>query len=81
MKPKGKTPSLISACNGKPTVAVASRKSTCKRCNCAIVQNEECFVIPHKGSGFTIKNRYCKSCFTEIIDQTQKDLNELKELI
>jgi hypothetical protein len=38
---------------------------------------EECYEVPKPG-GFSSKKTFCKICFAEIIEQTQKDLNLFK---
>lgn len=78
MAKRGKTPSLITGSSGKPIVVKSKRKRTCKRCSCNIKMGEKLFEIPKIGSGFTDKQPICKLCFREILDQTQKDLNELE---
>lgn len=79
-KPKGKTPSLISSSNGKPQRIHVQRKSKCCRCNCDIQVGQDCFGIPKAESGFSSKKRYCKLCFQNIIEQTQKDLDKVRKL-
>ncbi len=77
-KPRGKTPSLIGLSNGRPKKVEVKAKSECFRCGCAIHVGQDCFGIPKGGSGFSSLKRYCSSCFKKIIDQTQKDLEELR---
>lgn len=78
MAKRGKTPSLITGSSGKPSAAKAKRKRTCTRCNVDINMGEELFEIPKVGGGFSNKKSYCMSCFGEILDQTQSDLDKLK---
>ena len=78
MAKRGKTPTLISGSSGKPSVAEARRKRVCTRCNCNINMGEKLFEIPKVGVGFTAKKSVCKSCFIDILKQTQKDLDHLK---
>lgn len=79
-KPRGKTPSLIGSSNGKPRRVNVERKSKCHRCNCDINSGQDCFGIPRAGSGFSSIRRFCKYCFEKILEQTQKDLDEIKKL-
>lgn len=77
--PKGKTPSLIGSSNGRPRKVTVERKSECNRCSCEILVEQECFGIPKVGS-FTSLKRYCRTCFDNILEQTRKDLEEVKNL-
>jgi hypothetical protein len=79
--PKGRTPSLISASNGRPKRVDVQRKSTCCRCDCGIEAGAHCFNIPKAGQGFSKEKRYCLVCYKNVIEQTEKDLVELKEEI
>jgi hypothetical protein len=79
-KPKGKTPSLIGSSNGRPKKVQVERNSECYRCGCNIEPGQDCFGIPKIGSGFSSLKRYCKVCFQNILEQTQKDLEEVKNL-
>ena len=79
-KPKGKTPSLIGSTNGRPRRVQVERKSVCNRCGCDIQAGQDCFGIPKIGSGFNSVKRYCKDCFNNILNQTLKDLDEIKKL-
>lgn len=78
--PKGKTPSLIGFSNGRPKRVEVLRKSSCTRCNCEILVGADCFDIPKKITGFTRECRYCKDCFKKILQQTNKELDEIKNL-
>lgn len=79
-KPKGKTLSLISGSNGKPDAVIAQRCCYCHRCNLVIANGEKCFDIPKIGRAFRNKERYCQKCFSEILEQTKKDLAILDSL-
>jgi len=79
-KPKGKTPSLIGSSNGRPERVTVKAKSECKRCHCDILVGDDCFGIPKTGSGFKTPKRFCKECFQNVLLQTQKDLDEIKQL-
>ena len=79
-KPKGKTPSLIGSSNGRPRRADVKRKSKCARCKCEICVGDDCFEIPKVNSGFPSSKRYCVACYQDIIVQTEKDIEEIKNL-
>ena len=80
-KPKGKTPSLISSTNGKPTPVKVQRKGKCSRCKSDIENGVNCFEIPKIGLGYKKRKRVCKICFINIIQQTEKDLTKIKNLM
>ena len=77
---KGKTPSLIGFTNGRPKRIDVARKSTCFRCRSAILVGTACYDIPQKSAGFTRECRHCSICYQRVLEQTQKDLNQLKSL-
>jgi hypothetical protein len=79
-KPKGKTPSLIGFANGAPCRVTVLKKSSCVRCKAAIVVGDDCFNIPQKKSGFTRERRYCKDCFSAVLQQTSSDLEGLQAI-
>ena len=79
--PRGKTPSLIGSTNGKPKKVAVKRKSKCNRCQSDILTGQDCFSIPKVGSGFKSEKRYCTTCFQKIIEQTEKDLENIKNLM
>lgn len=79
-KPRGPIPSLIGSSNGRPERIKVERKSKCCRCGCCIEAGQACFGIPKIGTGFKSIKRYCKSCFQSILNQTLKDLEEIKNL-
>ena len=79
-KLKGKCPTLIAGNHGKPKFEIAKRKRTCKRCKEAILAHTDCVVIPKPGT-MGKGPPYCYRCFHNIIKQTQKDLDELKEMV
>lgn len=79
--PKGKTPSLIGGSNGKPCAAIAQRKCQCARCSDDIMANARCYDIPKTGGGFSRKKRYCEDCYKNIIQQTEIDLQILRDAL
>jgi len=80
MAKKGRSPSLISGSNGKPSPATAKKRRACKRCKCTISHGENLFEIPQKSGGFSGNKPFCMSCFKEILDQTKKDIDEIELL-
>lgn len=78
--PKGKTPSLIGLSNGRPKRDIVKRASKCSRCDEDLSMGETCYQIPKAGNGFNSARRYCMNCYCKILEQTQKDLEELKSL-
>jgi len=79
-KPRGKTPSLIGSSNGRPKRVIVKRKSKCCRCHKDICPGQDCFGIPKTGAGFSSLKRFCKECFENIITQTRKDLEDIKNI-
>lgn len=75
MSKRGKTPSLIGGCAGRPKFEVAIRKRTCKRCDSKIIKGENCVKVSIP-SGFGEKI-YCLDCFADVIKQTQIDLTKI----
>jgi len=80
-KPKGKIPSLVSG--KKPKLIDVKRKITCTRCQTDIKAGEKCFGVPNiRIKAFiTTYKKYCRVCMEQIITQTERELNDIKELI
>lgn len=78
--PKGKTPSLVGFSNGRPKRVDVVRTSKCVRCDGTIPPGVDCYDIPQKKAGFTRECRHCKDCFQKILEQTQKEVDDLKNL-
>lgn len=78
--PKGKTPSLISGSNGRPKRVPVERKSACGRCAEDLLAGTQCIVIPQIGGAFTKPKRYCDGCYKDVLEQTTKDFEEIKQL-
>jgi len=75
MAKRGKTPSLIGGGAGACRFEVAKRKRTCKRCRFSIFGGTDCVEVDIPS---TMGNKnYCIKCFMEILEQTQRDLNNL----
>ncbi len=70
-KPKGPIPSLISGKNPKKVTVIRKSK-------CPIMPDENCFSVPRSGWGILSPKKYCKICFDKIIEQTQKDLDKIR---
>ena len=82
IKPRGKTPSLISKSNGKPVSHKSERKTKCSRCESDILKDQMIFLIPKDGNGFTNQKPFCLNCFELVLKQTKEDLTILEnELI
>jgi hypothetical protein len=75
--PRGKTPSLIGSTLGRPKQIDVRRRSSCKRCSDAIEIGDVCFGIPRLGGAFANEGRYCQSCYSQILKQTQADVADL----
>jgi hypothetical protein len=80
MKPKGKTPTLLSQSTGKPFSDICKRKTVCTRCKQSITKGTKHFKIPKLQNGFTHHKPFCIECTKSIIEQTKKDLLEIEEL-
>jgi hypothetical protein len=76
MAKRGKTPSLLSSTAGASKFVIAAGRRTCKRCKDAIEKGVDCAEVGISGS-FGHRT-YCLDCFSEILDQTRKDLDELE---
>lgn len=75
MAKKGKTPSLIGGGAGACKFETAKRKRTCKRCDGSITGGTDCVEINVPATMGC--KCYCVDCFSEILVQTQSDLNDL----
>lgn len=73
---RGKTPSLIGGGAGSVKTVTARRKRPCKRCEGDILKDDRCFEVGIPGS--MGHKTYCDTCFQEILAQTEKDLDKLK---
>lgn len=76
MAKMGKTPTLVCGSAGQCEFVTAKRKRTCKRCDSNIVKDEDCVVVKNPVGN---PKPYCLDCFQEVLDQSQKDLDKLKE--
>jgi len=81
MKPKGKTPSLLSMSTGKPTLYTCKKKMKCSRCKNEITMGQNCFQIPKMSAGFSSKKPFCIVCTDLIIKQTKTEIHQLENEI
>ena len=79
LKPKGKTPSLITKSSGKPCSHCNKRKTKCTRCSAEIPNKQMCFLIPKDDSGFVKDKPFCLICFRLILEKTKEDISELEK--
>lgn len=78
--PKGKTPSLIGSSLGRPVAAVAGKLCYCSRCDASIMMDEKCYDVPQPSKSFSRPRRFCPVCFEAVLEQTRRDVAELKDL-
>lgn len=76
MARRGKVPSLISA-HGAVKFATSGKKSPCKRCREDLVKGETCVRVGEAGGQG--HRTYCLTCFSDVVTQTQTDLDRLRE--
>jgi hypothetical protein len=79
-KPKGKVPSLIGGKNGRPKRVAVGKESKCYRCKAIFQKGQTCVAIPQTGYSFSTAKRVCDECFQSILEQTDKDLEEIRKL-
>jgi hypothetical protein len=73
-------PSLINGAAGKPVLAEAGKKCTCKGCGSVITMGEKCFDIPNPHTAHSNSRRFCASCFAAVIKRTKADIEKLETL-
>jgi len=78
-KRRGKIPSLLSFSTGKPYKDTTKKEAKCNRCNLVILKEKTCFKVPKRSNGFTNDKIHCLTCVQEILQQTQKEIDEVKE--
>ncbi len=76
MAKRGKTPSLVGGGAGASKFVEAKKKRTCSRGECQIKMGEKCIEVNVPGT--MGKKTYCCDCFEEILEQSQGDLDKLK---
>lgn len=77
MTKRGPTPSLIGGTHGTASFHTAGKKFECRRCNEAITKGTRCVRVAKPGT-MGSGAAYCMSCFAEVLDQTQRKLDELR---
>ena len=78
--PKGPTPSLIGTTLGSCSFVRTGSKGklrTCKRCRCELPRDAACIDISIPGT-MNHKKPFCLSCFSMILDATQRKLDALR---
>ena len=75
---KGKIPSLLSGSSGKPKKLQIKQKTICRRCDEEMGKGSFCFGIPNYSSGFKVYKKYCQTCYKDILSQTERELDQLK---
>lgn len=76
MAKRGKTPSLIGGTHGTVKFDESGRSHPCQRCEVDLPKGTLCIRVSkpgQMGNGRT----YCRDCFKEVLDKTQKDLDTL----
>ncbi len=71
---------MIGGTNGRPKRADVKRRCECSRCHCTLEAGADCFDIPKVGGAFANSKRVCVECFNKILQQTENDLEELRNL-
>ena len=77
MAKRGRTPSLISGTHGAVKFWVALKKTECRRCKGNIAKEQRCVRVAHPGK-MGPGRAYCESCFVDVMDETQRKLDELR---
>ena len=78
MAKRGRTPSLTSGTHGAVKFCVALRKTECRRCKGSIARALRCVRVSHPGK-MGPGRAYCENCFEDVLDETQRKLDELRE--
>lgn len=77
MAKRGPTPSLIGGTHGTVSFHVAGKKSACRRCEGEMPKGTKCVRVTRPGR-MGPGTAYCSACFAEVLDQTQRKLDELR---
>ena len=77
MAKRGPTPSLIGGTHGTVSFHVAGKKSACRRCNEDMPKGTRCIRVTKPGK-MGPGTAYCTDCFFEVLDETQRKLDELR---
>ena len=73
----GPTPSLIGGTHGTVSFHVARRRSECRRCKDEMARGTRCVRVTKPGK-MGPGRAYCSECFSEVLDATQRKLDELR---
>jgi hypothetical protein len=77
---RGKTPSLIGSSLGRPTKQTCGRNTPCSRCGEGIPKGKDCYDVPQPAKPHSSTRRFCTGCFNTVLEQTSRDLDELRAL-
>ena len=77
MAKRGPTPSLIGSTHGTVRFHVTGKKSECRRCEEFMPNGTKCVRVSMPGK-MGPGRAYCADCFAEVLDQTQRKLNDLR---
>ena len=77
MAKRGPTPSLIGGTHGTVSFHVAGKKSECRRCKEDMPKGTRCVRVTKPGK-MGPGTAYCTDCFSEVLDETQRKLDELR---
>lgn len=77
MAKRGPTPSLIGGTHGTVTFHVAGRKTECRRCKEHLLKGARCVRVSRPGK-MGAGRAYCVDCFEDVLDATQRRLDELR---
>lgn len=77
MGKRGKTPSLIGGGARASKFVTAGKRRQCKRCDCDIPKGTRCAEVGIPGS--LGSRTYCLSCFSDMIEQSRRDLDRLEQ--
>ncbi len=78
MAKRGPTPSLIGGTHGTVSFHVTGKKSACRRCEEEMPKSTRCVRVTKPGR-MGPGTAYCTGCFAEVLDQTQRKLDELRD--
>ena len=74
---RGPTPSLIGGTHGTVSFHVAGKRCACRRCKNEMPKGTRCVRVSVPGRMGHGKP-YCTTCFADVLDQTQRKLDELR---
>ena len=77
MAKRGPTPSLIGSTHGTVSFHVALKKSECRRCEADMPKGTSCVRVTKPGT-MGPGTAYCTDCFSDVLDQTQRKLDDLR---